>query len=39
MSIQEAFAILDSGVGSSHDPSCVEALKKAISCAELMRAA
>lgn len=39
MSIQEAFAILDSGAGSSHDPSCVEALKKAISCAELMRAA
>jgi len=39
MPVQKAFAILDEEAGKSHDPACIEALKRAIARADLMRAA
>jgi len=39
MPVAKAFAILDADAGKSHDPVCIEALKRAIAHADLMRAA
>ena len=35
----DAFAILDEGAGKSHDPICIDALRRAIARMELMKAA
>jgi putative nucleotidyltransferase with HDIG domain len=39
MPVPKAFAILDADAGKSHDPVCIEALKRAIARAELVKAA
>ena len=39
MPVAKAFEILDADAGKSHDPICIDALKRAIARADLMRAA
>ncbi len=39
MPVARAFEILDAEAGKAHDPICIEALKRAIARADLMRAA
>lgn len=39
MPVAKALAILDEDAGKSHDPSCIEALKRAIARAEFLKAA
>ena len=39
MPVAKAFEILDAGAGKSHDPICIDALKRAIARADFIRAA
>lgn len=39
MPLEHAFAILDDGAGKSHDPLCIDALRRAIARMQLMKAA
>jgi HD-GYP domain-containing protein (c-di-GMP phosphodiesterase class II) len=39
MPVGKAFAILDEGADKSHDPLCIDALKRAISRIDLLKAA
>ena len=39
MPVSKAFSILDEDAGRSHDPLCIEALKRAIARADLLKAA